>query len=221
MAGGSQMRGMLQRILASIPRGTIVGRVVHPLVEERKTLAGRMAWIGLAMLIAFLFVAVFADLISPYNPELLVDEGGVPPLTNAVIVKNYSYSFTSLTNWTNTSMGKLDDGKLMLSANASDVVDLRSFGFRLFVDSVQRVEILVQANSTPAAPDQFGDVSVSWDGGNAWSSPWRTSRRTSDADNGTNIFDATSLTPWTRQTLDDFHFRVRLVHTTTGGPPGP
>jgi len=221
MAVRSRIRATLWRVLASIPKGSLLGRVVHPLVEERKTLAGRMAWIGIAMLIAFIFVAAFADVISPYNPELLVDEGTVAPLTTAVIVKNYSYLYTSYTNWTNTSMGKLDDGKLIVSENVSDVVNLYSFGFRLFVDSVQRVEILVQANSTPAAPDQFVDVSVSWDGGRTWSPPWRTAPRTSDADNATNVYDATSLAPWTRLTLDDFHFQIRLNHTTTGGPPGP
>ena len=39
-----------------VPRHSILGRIVHPLFEERRTLAGRMSWIGLFILIAFLIL---------------------------------------------------------------------------------------------------------------------------------------------------------------------
>lgn len=221
MTTAKRKPGVRARILASVPKHSIVGRILHPMVEERKTLAGAMCWIGLVMLVAFLLMAILADVISPYDPVLLVDEATVAPATIQTLQRNLSYTYDLPSPWTNTSDGKRDDGRSMTSQNVSDTVVLRNIGFRLFTDQVQRVEVLVQANSTPASPDQFVDVSVTWDGGSTWSAPQRTALRTSDADNATNVLDFTSAARWTHEALDDFHLRVRLNHTSTGGPPGP
>lgn len=42
-----------------------VGRLLHPLVAERHTLAGVLSWIGLGILTGFIIIAVFAPLIAP------------------------------------------------------------------------------------------------------------------------------------------------------------
>jgi len=221
MAERTRKPGVLQRILAAIPRGSILGRVVHPMVEDRRTLAARMAWIGLFMLVGFLLVALLADVISPYDPVRIVDDANVPPLTTVVVQKNFTYGLAGPSNWTNVNDAKRDDGLFMTSRNASDVVVLRNFGFRPFTESLQRVDIIIQANSTPAAPENFVDAEITWDGGTTWSPAYRTALRTSDTGNGTNVFDVTGDARWTRQAVDDFHLQVRLTHTTMGGPPGP
>ena len=41
------------------------------MVGERRTLAGIMSWIGLAIVTSFIFIAIFAPIISPYNPTTL------------------------------------------------------------------------------------------------------------------------------------------------------
>ncbi|HEY5538262.1 MAG TPA: ABC transporter permease [Thermoplasmata archaeon] len=224
MADRGRKKGRWERLQEAIPKHSIVGRVLHPMIEERRTLAGVMSWVGLFMLVAFLAIAAFADFISPYNPTLIVDEPTVPPLTNAPIEKNLSYTFVSpvpLTSWQNAiDGGKRDDGSVMVSQSPSEVIVLRSFGFRLFTDSVQTIQVLIQANATIGAPNHFVDVEVSWDGGQSWSTPRRTVGRTSDADTATNAFDVTSTTQWTREALDDFHLQVRLTHVTESGPPG-
>jgi peptide/nickel transport system permease protein len=47
-----------------VPR-TFLGRLIHPLLRERRTLAGVLSWIGLGILLAFIFIAVFAPLLIP------------------------------------------------------------------------------------------------------------------------------------------------------------
>src|SRR2546421_12849746 len=76
--------------LAWLPRHSILGRIVHPLFEERRSLAGAMTWIGIGIIIAFLAVAVFASVIAPADPILLYDDKGIPPWTNAPVPRNQS-----------------------------------------------------------------------------------------------------------------------------------
>ncbi|MCJ2519681.1 MAG: ABC transporter permease [Candidatus Thermoplasmatota archaeon] len=45
------------------------GRIFRPLFEESKTLTGIMTWLGVTILIGFIFVAVAAPFIAPYDPE--------------------------------------------------------------------------------------------------------------------------------------------------------
>ncbi len=90
---------------AWIPRHSIVGRILHPMFEERGTLAGRMSWIGLGLLIAFLVVAVGANVIAPFDPILPLDAINVPPWTEATIARNQSYE-TWTGNWTSVASGQ-------------------------------------------------------------------------------------------------------------------
>ncbi len=48
---------------------TFLGRFLHPFFEQRKTLAGRLSWIGAGLLLAFIVIAIFAPLLAPYNPN--------------------------------------------------------------------------------------------------------------------------------------------------------
>ena len=51
---------------------TFLGRFLHPLLEQRRTLAGRLSWLGLLLLLAFIFIAIFAPFLAPYNPTQIV-----------------------------------------------------------------------------------------------------------------------------------------------------
>ncbi len=48
---------------------TFIGRFLHPMLERRKTLAGRLTWIGMGLLLAFIVIAIVAPFIAPYNPN--------------------------------------------------------------------------------------------------------------------------------------------------------
>ena len=219
MADKPSRPGRWERIQAAIPKHSIVGRILYPMVEERRTLAGVMAWIGLVMLFAILFVAIFADFISPYNPTIIVDEPMVAPMTNAVIVKNLTADLVYLpTRWLGDKTDMvLNDGNYFVSRNVSDFAVLGSFGFRPFTNSIISVEVLVQSNSTAAAPDNFVEVRVSGDGGATWSVPRRTSLRSSDVGNATDVLDFTSAAPWSITALGDTTFLVNITHVKAAG----
>src|SRR5438445_12318462 len=86
------------RLESWIPRHSIVGRIVHPLFEERKTLAGRMSWIGLGLLVAFLVVALGANVLAPFDPILPTDAIHVPPWTVATVPRYKTYPVWTA-NW--------------------------------------------------------------------------------------------------------------------------
>ena len=103
-----------RRLESWIPRHSIVGRIVHPLFEERRTLAGRMSWIGLGLLVAFIVAALGANLIAPFDPILPVDAINVPPWTEMTVVRNESYAAWT-GNWTSIASGQKIDAIGMAS----------------------------------------------------------------------------------------------------------
>lgn len=50
------------------PSSSSVARLFHLLVQERRSLAGVMFWIGVLVFFAFIFVGIAAPLIAPYDP---------------------------------------------------------------------------------------------------------------------------------------------------------
>ncbi len=164
---GVPSRGRLE---SWIPRHSIVGRIVHPLFEERRTLAGRMSWIGLGLLVAFLVVAIGANVIAPFDPILPVDAVHVPPWTEMTIARNESY--TAWTgNWTLVPAGQKIDGNGMASAIPGDSEELLSFPLDVKRDAVVSVgtQVVVQGNRTDAG--QYLVIEVSRDAGATWLPP--------------------------------------------------
>src|SRR3990172_7765484 len=83
-----------------LPRHSILGQIIHPLIEERRSLAGAMSWIWIAILVAFLVVAPFADVLAPSPPQDFVDEKNIPPWTIAPVVGNETFTGWSVFgNW--------------------------------------------------------------------------------------------------------------------------
>lgn len=41
------------------------------MMQNRRSLAGVMSWVGLGILVGFIFIAIFAPLVSPYSPETI------------------------------------------------------------------------------------------------------------------------------------------------------
>lgn len=63
-------------------RGSRIGRLLWPVLEERRTLAGRLAFMGLGFLVAFILIALLAPVISPYDPtpsEIRAEDVRLPP----------------------------------------------------------------------------------------------------------------------------------------------
>src|SRR6266568_4287235 len=154
-----------------LPRHSVVGRIVHPLFEERRTLAGAMTWIGIGIIIAFLLIALLAGLFAPFDPICLCDEKDVPPWTNAPIARNVSFQAWNVftTEWANVSNAIRADGVGATSAATGGYLNTTAFPMRILRDSVQSVGFVVLLSPFGTDPGQYVGVRVSADGGRTWS----------------------------------------------------
>lgn len=79
MAETEEGRGALHGLPARMQH-SFFGRIFLPLFQESRTLTGVMTWLGLAILVAFLFIALAAPLIAPHDPEaIFVGARNEPP----------------------------------------------------------------------------------------------------------------------------------------------
>jgi len=197
-----------------VPRHSILGRIVHPLFEERRTLAGRMSWIGLFILIAFLIVALGADVIAPFDPILPVDAKYIPPWTIVVIPRNETFTGWQ-GNWTSVSLAQSVNGMGAVSNRTLEVETLRSFALDVKRDAVVSVglNVLLDRNGTDAGHYILAEVSR--DGGANWFAP--IAIRTV----GQFVHvDLTALTAWHAWDLTRENAWVRITHASDVGPVG-
>jgi len=82
-----------------------------------------MSWIGLGLLVAFLVVALGANVIAPFDPILPTDAIHVPPWTTMTVVRNETYAaWLAVGNWTQPSFGQKIDGRGTLTNATGDVM---------------------------------------------------------------------------------------------------
>jgi peptide/nickel transport system permease protein len=62
-----------------VMRRSLIGRALRIFLGESRTLAGFLVWSGLAVLLAFIILAVFAPWIAPYDPNIPSGEPRSPP----------------------------------------------------------------------------------------------------------------------------------------------
>ena len=202
------------RLEAWIPRHSIIGRIVHPLFEERRTLAGRMSWIGLGLLVSFLVVAVGANLFAPFDPILPVDEKNVPPWTILTVPRNESFGgWTG--NWSLMAAAQKVDANGARSTVRGEVEQLLSFSLGVRRDAVVSVglEALVLRNGTN--PGHYLTVEVSRDAGATWSPPI-----VLRAVDRLERVDVTGLTTWRAADLTRESLRLRVAHASDAGAVG-
>ena len=209
------MRKLLKiRLEDWIPRHSIMGRIVHPLFEERRSLAGRMSWIGLFILIAFLIVALGADLIAPFDPILPVDAKYIPPWTIVVVSRNETFTGWE-GNWTYVPFAQTANGTGARSNETLQVEILKSFALDVKRDAVVSVgmDILLDQNGTD--PGHYVLVEVSRNGGGQWFPP--TAIRTV----GQFVHvDLTGLAAWHAWDLTRENLWIRIIHASDAGPVG-
>jgi len=170
-----------------------------------------MSWIGLGLLVAFLVVAIGANVIAPFDPILPVDAVHVPPWTEMTIARNESY--TAWTgNWTLVPAGQKIDGNGMASAIPGDSEELLSFPLDVKRDAVVSVgaQVVVQGNRTDAG--QYLVIEVSRDAGATWLPPIEV--RSVDRIERVNL---TGLTAWHATDLTRNSLRLRITHASDAG----
>jgi len=199
-----------------LPRHSILGRVVYPLVEERRTLAGAMSWIGIGIIIAFLLVAVFADQLAPFSaiPRIPEDEKNIPPWTNARIVRNQTFEIWN-GSWIDGYSATQIDGLGALSVRAGEIENFTGFALFIYRDAVVQVGLNVWLLGSETDPGHYLAVNVSVDGGRTWSSVGEVR----DVDRLVHI-DLTDLHPWSSSMLSRRNLVVGLAHRSDAGDVG-
>ena len=202
------------RLESWLPRHSILGQVVHPLFEERKTLAGRMSWIGLGILVAFVFIALFAPFLSPFDPDRIRDEKDIPPWT--VVAVDQNKTFTAWTgNWTAIAAAQSVNDIGAVSDQENQTEGFRAFSLRVHRDAVVSVELLLRLVPAGTDPGHFLQVNVSVDGGTTWS-PYFDVR-----DAGPIVrLDLMNLTAWSSSDLSTTSFQVGVRHASDAGTQG-
>lgn len=197
-----------------VPRHSILGRIVHPLFEERRTLAGRMSWIGLGILVGFVVVALAANVIAPFDPILPVDEKNVPPWTVMAVPRNASYTAWA-GPWTLVAEGQEIDGVGMRSTTAGDLEQLLSFGLEVKRDAIVSVGLEVFVLGSGTDPGHYVAIEVSRDAGMTWF-PMIDVR---EVDRLRRV-DVTGLATWHAADLSRSALRLRLTHASDVGATG-
>ncbi|TMQ51582.1 MAG: ABC transporter permease, partial [Candidatus Eisenbacteria bacterium] len=57
----------------------MMGRAVRVFLGESKSLAGVLVWGGIAIVLFFVFIAVFAPWVAPFDPNATVETTALPP----------------------------------------------------------------------------------------------------------------------------------------------
>lgn len=206
----------LRRVLGLLPRHSILGRVIHPLVEERRSLAGRMAWIGMFIIAAFIFIALFAGLIAPFDPLQLADEKDVPPWTNAAVSRNETFAVWT-GNWSAPTIrwAQTVNGTGAPSSLAGEIEQVWGFPLRILRDDVDRVGFMILLAPGGTEAGHYVRVRVSDDGGIDWSAPYDV--RTV----GSMVrVDLSTLTAWTAAKLNENTFMLSVEHASDGSVAG-
>jgi len=214
MAKGGR-RTLADSLRRWVPPHSILGRVLFPLLEEKRSLPAVLTWIGLVTVVAFILMAFFAPLLAPWDPYAFVDERDVPPWTNSPILANSTYFSFSVSGWANMTYGQAIDGRSASSAIVNDSVVVSAFGVRVLRDSVNAVAYAVLLDGSATSPGQYLGVEFSSDRGVSWSP--RMEIRT------VNRFirvDLTAERVWTLANVTPGAFQLRFTHLADGNSTG-
>src|SRR2546422_9251277 len=87
MAEGTR-RTLADSLRRWVPPHSILGRVLFPLLEERRSLPAVLTWIGVVIILAFVLIVFLAPLLAPSDPYAFWDVRAVPPWIKATIITN-------------------------------------------------------------------------------------------------------------------------------------
>lgn len=197
-----------------LPRHSILGRVWYPLLEERRTLAGAMCWIGIVIIALFLIVAIFSPFLAPFDPELYVDEKNVPPWQNVPVPRNVTYQ-KATGNWASNYSAQYVDGIGALSTAANQTESFTNFPMDIKRDVIVAAGFDVWILPGATDPGQYLQVNMSWDHGRHWS-PNYTVRQV-----GVLVhIDVTRLRNWTAADLNTTNLVLGIRHLADPGTRG-
>jgi peptide/nickel transport system permease protein len=212
-------KGRRERFVASlrvwIPPRSIVGRILFPLIEERRSLPAVLTWIGISVVIAFIGIAIFAPILAPWDPIDFGDAPDVPPWTNAHVLANSTYFAFSTESWQGMTNGQVIDQRSASSTSVNESADVFGFLVRIHRESVVSVEYVILLDGSVTTPGHYLGVRFSVDGGQSWST--RVDIRALDQ---LVRVDLTPFRSWTVADLAAGTFRLNFTHLADGDPIG-
>jgi len=198
-----------------IPRHSILGRVLFPLLEERRSLPAVLTWIGIGIVVLFVLIAFLSPVLAPWDPLAFVDGPDVPPWSNAPIVSNSTYFSFSSNGWLNMTDGQAIDGRSATSSTVNDSVIVSDFLVRIRRESITAVTYLILLDGRRTTPGHYVGVEYSNDGGRSWSP--RNAIRTVDQIVRVNL---TSGRVWSLAEVAPGAFQLRLTHIADANTTG-
>jgi len=198
-----------------IPRHSILGRVLFPLLEERRSLPAVLTWIGIGIVVLFVLIAFLSPVLAPWDPLAFVDGPDVPPWSNAPIVSNSTYFSFSSNGWLNMTDGQAIDGRSATSSTVNDSVIVSDFLVRIRRESITAVTYLILLDGRRTTPGHYLGIEYSNDGGRSWSA--RNAIRTVDQIVRVNL---TFGRVWSLAEVAPGAFQLRLTHLADANTTG-
>lgn len=72
-----------------LPFRSVINRLLYPMIQQRRTLAGALSWIGLALLALFVMIGLVAPLVAPHDPLRFVTDPNQPPSAEHLMGTDY------------------------------------------------------------------------------------------------------------------------------------
>jgi len=198
-----------------IPSHSILGRILFPLLEERRSLPAILTWMGIAIVLGFVLIAFLAPVLAPWDPQAVGDGPDVPPWSNAPVLSNSTYYSFSTSSWVNMTDGQAIDGRSASSSIINDSVAASYFLVRVLRESVTTVDYVILLDGNRTTPGHYLGVEYSADGGASWSP--RTAIR---AVNQVIRVDLTSDRRWDQAHVAPGIFQLRLTHLADANTSG-
>ena len=198
-----------------IPRHSILGRVLFPLLEERRSLPAVLTWIGIGIVVLFVLIAFLSPVLAPWDPLAFVDGPDVPPWSNAPIVSNSTYFSFSSNGWLNMTDGQAIDGRSATSSTVNESVIVSDFLVRIRRESITAVTYLILLDGRRTTPGHYLGIEYSNDGGRSWSA--RNAIRTVDQIVRVNL---TYDRVWSLAEVAPGAFQLRLTHLADANTTG-
>jgi peptide/nickel transport system permease protein len=167
-----------------------------------------MSWIGLALLVAFLIVALAANVLAPFDPILPVDEINVPPWTVLDVPRNESFTAWN-GDWSSAGAARSIDGVGARSIQPGNRERLSSFALEVRRDAVVSVGVLVLILGRGTDPGHHLLLEASRDGG----ATWLPAHEVRGVDRLERI-DLTNVAAWRAADLARQRFQLRITHAS-------
>ena len=171
-----------------------------------------LAVVGLAIVVAFVVIAVLAPYLAPFPYNYSPYEKSVPPGGAATSTQSSAGLNSTATGWVNGTATESIDNAYAQSNNTGDSLLLSNFPVRVIFPSVEALDIGVDYYSPDA---NTLSIALSWDNGTSWTPERTLPFRTSETRTPWYLSYGGDY-PWNGTIINSTAFVVRVTHVLGG-----